>query len=177
MRAQTTSSTSVWNSAQVEGDAIGTAITSRSGFRLRRAATATRMLAPVANPSSIKMIVRPRTWRGPVVAIVAFAPTQFLALADRDLIDNGGADTQAAHHSLVEQANPTRGDGPHRQLFVSRHSEFANQEDVERCSQGLGDLKGDRHPSARSATTITSGRWAYPASFVARMRPASARSR
>ena len=52
---------------------------------------------------------------------------------------------QGADHVLIEHDHAAAGDGPHRQLFVARQPELADEEDVERCVQGPGDLVGDRH--------------------------------
>jgi NTE family protein len=64
VRAQTSSSTSGSSSAQVWAAAVGTATTSCSGSRERSAATAARIVAPVASPSSTTITVRPRTSGG-----------------------------------------------------------------------------------------------------------------
>ena len=50
--------------SQLSGDAVGTATTMRVGCSCRRASMAARMVAPVANPSSTRITVRPRTSGG-----------------------------------------------------------------------------------------------------------------
>lgn len=53
-----------WSSSHVEGSETGTATTMRAGPSRRSAATAARMVEPVARPSSTRITVRPRTSTG-----------------------------------------------------------------------------------------------------------------
>src|SRR5262249_17441544 len=61
VRAQMASSASAPSSEQVSAAPTGTATTMRAGFCLRSAATAARMVEPVASPSSTMITIRPRT--------------------------------------------------------------------------------------------------------------------
>jgi uroporphyrin-III C-methyltransferase len=61
--AHTTSSATAFRSTHASADAVGTAATMRDGPSRRRAATAARMVAPVARPSSTRITTLPRTSR------------------------------------------------------------------------------------------------------------------
>ena len=50
---------------------------------------------------------------------------------------------------IVDDHNTAGCDGSHRQLFLSWSAELSYQEDVERRTQGAGDLVGDGNPTAR----------------------------
>ena len=50
---------------------------------------------------------------------------------------------------MIEDADAAGGDGPHRQLAMTGHAQFADEEDVELGPEGLGHLERDRHASPR----------------------------
>jgi hypothetical protein len=52
-------------------------------------------------------------------------------------------------HLLVQYAYTPRGNGPHRQLFVPRYPELTDEKDIKWGVEGLGHLKGHRHPTAQ----------------------------
>ena len=53
--------------------------------------------------------------------------------------------SSARYHVVVENHFSALREGTHGQLFVAWHAQLADDEDVERHGQGLGDLEGDRH--------------------------------
>jgi hypothetical protein len=67
----------------------------------------------------------------------------------RDRVEHGGGDAQHANELLVEDADPARGDGAERELFLTRRSELADDEDVERRAETASDLVRDGHAAAR----------------------------
>src|SRR5262245_60495263 len=50
---------------------------------------------------------------------------------------------------LIEHTHASAGDGTHRQLFMTRHAELADDEDVEPGLEGNGYFERDGHPAAR----------------------------
>lgn len=78
-----------------------------------------------------------------------FAAPQFL------LLDGGhgvhDARMQPVPNRFVEDAHTAARDGPEGDLALSGNAELAHDEHVERRAKRLGDLVGDRDPSARKA--------------------------
>ena len=86
---QTHSSTSRSSSIQAEFAAVGTATTRRAGLRRRTAATAARIVEPVASPSSTRITVCPAHLEcRAVAAIDPLSPRQLLKLVRSDFLDH-----------------------------------------------------------------------------------------
>jgi hypothetical protein len=101
------------------------------------------MVEPVARPSSMRMIVRPRTSTG------LLAAGQLAALVGDRVEDLVGRDVHGLEHLVVHHDDVAGGDRAHGQLLVARRAELADEEDVERRAQFPGHLVGDRHAAAR----------------------------
>ncbi len=67
-----------------------------------------------------------------IVAIGLLAPLQFLEFLRRDRVDDFIGDAKSVDHVAIENAHTTRRDRSHRQLGMSRQTEFAHDEDIER---------------------------------------------
>ena len=77
------------------------------------------------------------------------APLQLLLLGGGHGDDALGGDVQRSDHVLVQDLHSATGDGAHGQLLVARHTELADQEDVEGRLQGLRYLEADRDTAPR----------------------------
>ena len=155
--AQTTSSTSLRNSAQVVGgrdrhrDHDAARAAAAAAPRSRRAC-----VEPVASPSSTRMTVRPASVeRRPVAAIEPLAPLQ-LAPSRAATASMAACGMRRSGDVGIEHAHAAAGDRAHRQLLVAGHAELAHHEDVERCAQRAARPR--RRPARRRAaapSTIT----------------------
>ena len=87
-------------------------------------------------------------WRAGA-AINAFAPLELLFFSRRNRIDHSVAQRQWHHDVLVHHAYAARCDRAHRKLVVTGNAQLADDEDVERCLERVGDLECDRHTATR----------------------------
>ncbi len=79
---------------------------------------------------------------------------QFEQLAVAYRIEVGGRDTQSGNDCVVRNhLNPVTngGNGTHGQLRLTGYSELADDQDIQRCTQGTRDLHRDRHSTARQS--------------------------
>ena len=145
---QTNSSTSRASSATVDGDATGTARTTRAAPRARATWQATRAVEPVAMPSSTTTAVRPSSeTRRATVPVPTLPPLKLRSLPLRDSRELGPVDPDQRQNVEVEDLGPLFADGPHGQLGLEGHSQFAYHDHIERRPEHRGDLEADRHPS------------------------------
>ena len=151
-RGHTTSSASVASSATVSGGPTGTATTTCAGPAVRTAATAARIVAPVASPSSTSTTVTPvSAGRWPVAAQAGVALVE-LAPGDGDARgDVGVREPEAGDEAVVAHDEPTRGDRPDGQLDVAGRADLAHGEHVERGAEPRRDLGGDGDAAACQA--------------------------
>ena len=84
---------------------------------------------------------------------------------------------QRLDHVVVEHPGPARGDGTHRQLLVAWHAQLADDEDIERRLQRLGNFEGHRHAAARQGQHQHVRAAGVRDQLLGEFRPASARSR
>src|SRR2546421_7264141 len=70
--------------------------------------------------------------RGPVAAILALAPLQFLLFLARNGFDGGLRYAIPLDDVVVEDTDATGGNRTHGELAVSRRAELANEEDIQR---------------------------------------------
>ena len=87
--------------------------------------------------------------RGPIVAIVALPPFQFLAFNRSDHLDDRLRIGDDVKHILVQNANAAGSNRAHGEFFVTRHAKFAHDKNIEGHTEPLRDLKCDRHTSTR----------------------------
>src|SRR5208337_4120233 len=84
-----------------------------------------------------------------VAPVEQLAASQFHPLPHDLGFDHLPRDLQSIDHLVIDDHNATGGDRPHRQLFLSRRTEFPHHENVERDSQFAGDLVGYGHSATR----------------------------
>ena len=84
----------------------------------------------------------------PISAEEAFTPQELALFARGDGLDHFVVDSELLDEVGVQDPDLAACDRAHRQLFVSRDSKLAHDEDVERGPEPLGDLEGDRHPAS-----------------------------
>jgi hypothetical protein len=87
--------------------------------------------------------------RQPIPAIGPLAAAEFLLFAGGHRIDHVLRDPPPLDDKFIEDANAARGNGPHRQFFVSWCAELAHDKDVKGCVEGFGDLKSHRDTASR----------------------------
>src|SRR5438034_6787707 len=96
--------------------------------------------------------------RGTITAIIAFPPFQFFAFDGRDHLDDRLRIRQDVEHVLVQDADTTRGDCAHGEFFVTRHTELAHNEDIERNPDPCATSNATGTPPRGRARTMTSSR-------------------
>ena len=112
--------------------------------------SAARAVAPVAIPSSTTMTVRPargtgaRSPRNRRARTSTSARSRASTLASSSVPDAG-----EAHHVLVEDADAVLPDGAHAQFGLERHTQLADDDDVQGCAELARDLEGHRYASTR----------------------------
>ena len=146
----TSSSTCAANSSHVAAAAAGTAMTMRAGCSCLTAATATRMVTPGGNPiideddgPTMDVI------GGAVSSVEAFASLQLVLLVCCHLVDHLLGDTEHLHDVVIEHTHPTRGNGSHRQFFLPRDTQLADDEDIQRGMQCSSHFKRNGYPTPR----------------------------
>src|SRR6185369_12414927 len=87
--------------------------------------------------------------RGPIAAIIALPPFQFLAFDRSDYLNDRLRIRDDVEHVLVQNADAAGGDRTHGEFFVTWHAEFAHDKNIERNSETLRDLKCNRNTSPR----------------------------
>src|SRR2546421_1055969 len=117
----------------------------RAGPSAWRAWMAARMLEPVASPSSTRITTLPAmsgTGRLPRYACSRRRSSRRFAFcrAPQVLL----RDAQIPDDVVVEHDHAPTGNGTHGQLLMAGDAELANEEDVEWCAEGGGDLVPDR---------------------------------
>src|SRR5882672_1874305 len=144
------SSTSFRSSSSAFSGATGTARTIFPAPALPIARSAVRTVLPVAIPSSTTMTVLPASGTGGRLPRYP-APLDLLELAPsfaRDVVlvygELGGEDVVDDHLWIGSVHHRTE-----REFGLPRHPDLADQHDVERGVESLGDLKTDRHAAAR----------------------------
>jgi hypothetical protein len=149
---QTSSSASPFARSSHPGGATGTASTTCAAPCAQAIWQAARAVDPVAIPSStttanaaVKRLARPAAAVAQGTA-VQLGPLSCLDRGQFLLGDPGDADD-----FRVEDLYAVLADGAHAQLWLERHPELADDDDIQRRAQGTGDLEGDRHAAARKA--------------------------
>ena len=89
--------------------------------------------------------------RRTIAAVQAVATGYLLFLGGNYPIDHRIGKSGHRHHVIVEDLHAPRRNCTERQLFLPRHTEFANHEDIERRVQGIRNLRGDGDAAARQA--------------------------
>ena len=96
--------------------------------------------------------MRSRTTSGTSSApIQRVATFELEALPDGDLFDQRVGNPQVANQVAAQDLNATGGDGAHRELGMTRHTEFADEEHVKRRLQSGRDLVRHRNTSSWKA--------------------------
>jgi hypothetical protein len=94
---------------------------------------------------------RPKIDGVAVLSVCALSPIELDLFRLSDGINDTLGDPIPVHDLVVEHANPTRCDCPHRQFGVPGHAEFADEEDIQRCAEPPGDFEGNGNTPAREA--------------------------
>ena len=84
-------------------------------------------------------------------AVGLLAAEEFGAFPGDDVVDGGLGDVEGVDDVVVEDCGVVGGDGAQGKFFVSWDAELADDEEVERCVECLGDLEGDGDAAAREA--------------------------
>ena len=122
----------------------------------RTAATAARIVEPVARPSSTTITTRPATASGAGRrGRSAARRPEFGELTSRHRVERRPSMTcsPAMTGSLRDHLDDVahRRDGAHRQLRLAGRTELADDQHIEHGAQRLGHLGGHRHPAPRQA--------------------------
>ena len=81
--------------------------------------------------------------------VEALAAGKLAPLVGLDRVDGLSRNAKLADRLLVQDAQSARGDRAHGQLFVAGNAELADEEGIEGCVEGRGNLGGDRNAATR----------------------------
>src|SRR5687768_10673822 len=93
-------------------------------------------------------------------SVLPLASLQFRLLLTCDRLDRRVRNAVRPHNVVAEDTNTARGDRTNGVLGMSRHAEFADDENVEWRVEGFGDFERDWHAASRQRQNddiVTSG--------------------
>ena len=148
---QITSSTSGIDaiSPRLSGAATGVATTMRRAPLACATRQATRIVAPVAMPSSTMTAVRSREVdRARVAAEPGDSRLELVTFAPLDRGELARLEPNVGDDVVVQHARALLADRAHRELGLPGHAELAHDEHVERSTERDRDRRGDRDAAA-----------------------------
>src|SRR5437016_1248533 len=177
MLRQTVSSACSSISWQVSGGPTGTATTIFAAPRCRSAFTAARIVAPVANPSSIKITVRPEI-SGAGLPSRYFSSRRWSSIISRCVIDSiiSSAFGSARATSSFKTRTPPDAIAPTASSSNPGTPSLRTMKTSSGTRSACATSYATGTPPRGNPSTITSSRPAYCVSFSASNRPAADRS-
>src|SRR5258707_4878645 len=85
-------------------------------------------------------------WGRKIIAEQLLSSFQLILFSLSYLLDDTVRDSQHVHNMLINYVHTSCSDSAHSQFLVTRHTEFAYDEDIQRSLQRLCHFKSDRHP-------------------------------
>ena len=102
---------------------------------------------------------------------------QLQTFAHRHLLHQRVWNAEVSNQVFAEHFDAAFGNSTHRELRMTRHAEFSNQDDVQRRLEQCRHFAGDRHAASWESEHNHIGTPPVSASCVASCRPASVRLR